>query len=143
MEISEVQEPAEEAGKRNNASSDKGWEVFQNITQIFLRSLFDLLTKYGLPGIALFMGYYFLVSSGTEVQKQEMIERWFLGAGGDEYLPYGVGMVVMGMVFWGQWIFFRNRVKKLTRRNKALEGDLETLRVRFHDLLKRSNLEIT
>lgn len=106
------------AGKEKNCHTSQQttstrsiYDIAERLGEILIRGFFELLSKFGLGGILTLMLYWFLNSNATELQKQTIIDKWFVMQNGNDVKTMGIVVTLVVLVTLGQWKYYRGRMK--------------------------------
>lgn len=83
--------------------------------------------RFGLPGLAIAYGIYFVESNATAEQKRAIIDTYILLHGIEVIYPVVVLAFISALLFGGQWYYYHRRLKVMKNELKRL-GEWKTER---------------
>ncbi len=106
-------------GAKSRAPSQWTRAIVEPILGLF--ELFSrIIDRFGWPGLALILGFYFVERNATAEQKTEIINIYILGQGMEHSYVVGVICVVALLIFFAQDYYWR-------RKDKILREEIDRL----------------
>jgi len=107
-----------------------GRDVAAAVTITIVRFFTAIVERFGWPGAAIFLVFFCIQRWASDEQKREIIDKYILGKGMQEWWPFVIVSLFFLLLVWGQHVIYKRELgikdAELKRVGKEKSGLQET-----------------